>query len=244
MSGGLPDVLLASFTLTVPGFVSPGTEEFALLDSPLDLSSGVQYALVVEWGGPPVTAFSLGGRRTGVSDPYPGGNWLRYHKNNGWEDIFETGFMNMYFKTYSETRKMILSVPADTDTGITTHPLLQWTISEGGAEEGDLLDIYLRKDDANFTEDDLLAGLVDATANSSLQIVGGLEYNSTYYWQVQAAFSVDGELTSSDVYSFTTLVFAPPTVSVDGGGNPTGLNNMITLKRLVAASNNKIYYET
>ena len=141
-------------------------------------------------------------------------------------------------------RQVILSSPADTDTGITLHPLLQWSISEGGAEAGDLLDIYLRKDDANFTDDDLLAGLVDATANSSLQIVGGLEYNSTYFWQVQAFFSVDGELLSSDVYSFTTIVFGPPTVSIDGGGNPTGLNNMVTLQRLIVAADNKVFYET
>ena len=141
-------------------------------------------------------------------------------------------------------RQINLSSPTDTDTEIVLEPLLQWTIDGGGAEAGDLLDIYLRKDDSNFTGDDLLAGLVDATLNSDLQIVGGLTYNSTYYWQVQAANSTAGDLVSSSIFSFTTLVFAPPAVSVDGSSNPTGLNNMVTLKRIVVAAANKIFYET
>lgn len=146
--------------------------------------------------------------------------------------------------SFTTGRQINLSSPTDTDTDIVMQPLLQWTIDGAGAQEGDLLDIYLRKDDSNFTEDDLLAGLVDATLNSSLQIVGGLEYNSTYYWQVQAAASTGGDLVSSTIYSFTTLVFAPPAVSLDGSGNPTGVNNMITIKRLVVAANNKIWWES
>lgn len=41
----------------------------------------------------------------------------------------------------------------------------------------------------------------------------------------------------------TDLVFAPPAPSEDGSGNVTGVNNMVTLKRLVAAANSKIWYE-
>lgn len=150
-----------------------------------------------------------------------------------------------YFRVYGTTgRTVSLSSPTDEDTGITLQPLLQWSIS-GGAVEGDLLDIYLRKDDANFIGDDQLGFLVDATLNSSWQIVGGLEYNSTYYWQVQAFASEASDLISSDVWSFTTTTFRPPAVPTggEGGDEPIGINNMLTRKRFIAAANNKIWYE-
>ena len=141
-------------------------------------------------------------------------------------------------------RQITLTSPADEDTGVLLQPLLQWTIGGAGATEGDLLDIYLRKDDANFTGDDLLSGLVDATANSSLQIVAGLEYAATYYWQVQAFTSGEGDLLSSSVFSFTTQSFSPPAYSVHPvSGLPTGESNQITVRRLVAIANNKFWYE-
>ncbi len=142
-------------------------------------------------------------------------------------------------------RQINLSSPANTATGIILQPLLQWTISGDGAQDGDLLDIYLRKDDASFTSADQLGFLVDATLNSSWQIVGGLEYNSTYYWQVQAAESTSGDLLSSSVYSFTTTTFRPPAIStgVGGASDFTGENNMLTVNRLISAANNRIWYE-
>ncbi|KKN37106.1 hypothetical protein LCGC14_0766960 [marine sediment metagenome] len=145
-----------------------------------------------------------------------------------------------------EERQILLSSPANTATGILLQPLLQWSIN-GGSEDGDLLDIYIRKDDSNFTSADLIGSLVDATLNSSLQIVAGLEYNSTYYWQVQAANSAGGYpiLLTSSIWSFTTTTFRPPAVPIgDGGaGDFTGENNMLTKKRFIAAANNKIWYE-
>ncbi len=153
--------------------------------------------------------------------------------------------------TTEAIRQINLSSPANTATGVTIQPLLQWSIDGGGVEAGDLLDVYFKKDNSDFGEDDLLGGLVDAVLNSSWQIVGGVDYNSTYYWQIQAAASGDGELSSSSVRSFTSLLFAPPLptgITLDGDGNPTGtptgVNNMATLKRLVVASNSKIWYET
>ena len=175
-----------------------------------------------------------GGFRRGIFFDDGETGWLMFSNKSHWFQVWGS----------DPTRTINLSSPTDTDTGIVLEPLLQWTIDGGGAVSGDLLDIYLRKDDSNFTGDDLIGDLVDATLNSDLQIVGGLTYNSTYYWQVQAAASTGGDLVSSTIYSFTTLVFAPPAVNVDGSGNPTGLNNMVTLKRIVVAANNRIFYET
>ncbi|KKL09123.1 hypothetical protein LCGC14_2569010 [marine sediment metagenome] len=207
--------------------------------TPYLVSDATQYAIVVTvvGGNQSHNWFDWfidngGGYRRGVF--FTSGGWSMFSNKSHWFQVWGS----------DPTRTINLSSPTDTDTGIVLEPLLQWTIDGGGAEAGDLLDIYLRKDDSNFTGDDLLSGLVDATLNSDLQIVGGLTYNSTYYWQVQAASSTDGELTSSTIYSFTTLVFAPPAVSIDGGGNPTGLNNMVTLKRIVVAADNKIFFET
>ena len=244
VSGGLPNSLLESFTMTVTGFSSPGQETFALLDSPLELSSEVQYAIVFDWPGGGVQG-DLYGDRNFDSDKYAGGQWLAYRLlTTTWENPYGSGFVDMYFKTYSE-RIIKLSTPTNTDTGILLQPLLQWTISGTGAQEGDFLDVYFKKNDSSFGEDDLLGALVDAVLNSSWQIVGGLDYNSTYYWQIQAAASGNGELSSSEIWSFTTTTFRPPAVSIGSGGASdfTGVNNMLTRKRFVAAANGKIWYE-
>lgn len=141
-------------------------------------------------------------------------------------------------------RQVELSSPTDEDTGIILQPLLQWGISGDGAHEDDYLFVYLRKDNSNFTdEDDLIGNWVVAELNSSLQVVAGLEYNSTYYWQVQAA-SIDASLADSEIWSFTTTTFRPPAISTHPISElPTGENNMLTVRRLIAAANGKIWYE-
>ena len=170
--------------------------------------------------------------------------------------------------TTEAIRQINLSSPANTATGVVLQPLLQWSIDGGGAEAGDLLDVYLRKNDSNFGADDQLGFLVDAILNSSWQIVGGLDYDSTYYWQIQAAASGDDELLSSAIWSFTTSPFYPPAYSTrerlvygepGGPGDPegdpgdpdvrnyetvpSGENNMLTVRRLIVAARNRIYYE-
>ena len=76
----------------------------------------------------------------------------------------------------------------------------------------------------------------------SIEVPYTLEYNTEYSWRVDSINIVG--TTTGDTWSFTSLVFAPPAISLDGGGNPTGLNNMVTLKRIVVAANNSIFYET
>lgn len=164
-------------------------------------------------------------------------------------DPFITNVTSSEFTFTTEAnpnRQIELSSPTDTDTGITLIPLLEWTIDGAGATEGDLLDVYLKKDDSDFGSADLIGDLLDATLNTDKQIISGLEYNTTYYWQVQAASSTADDLLSSEIYSFTTLVFYPPTPSVDpdDGDIITGMNGMVTLKRLVVAADDKVFYET
>ena len=86
-------------------------------------------------------------------------------------------------------------------------------------------------------------------AGLSVEIPYALEYNTEYSWRVDA--TNENGTTTGDVWSFTALSYVPPLptgITLDGDGNPTGtptgLNNMVTLKRLVVASNNNVYYET
>lgn len=232
-SGGVPLSLLTSGTIDILGTIS-----YLTLAIPVVLSNGDQYALV--------TDAPASGTSTALyvsSDP---GGTPFYWDSNGSTWVGGVANSDIMYKLFSgsEARTINLSSPTNEDTGIILQPLLEWSIDGSGAVEGDLLDIYLRKDDANFTSDDLLAGFVDATLNSDLQVVGGLEYDTTYYWQVQAYASGEGVLISSGVWSFTTQPLSYPTYSVHPvSGLPTGDNTQITIRRLIAAANNKIWYE-
>ena len=89
-------------------------------------------------------------------------------------------------------------------------------------------------------------------AGLSIEVPYVLEYNTEYSWRVDATNEFG--TTTGDVWSFTALLFAPPFptgVTLDYGedppvptGTPTGLNNMVTLKRIVVAADNKIFFET
>ena len=86
----------------------------------------------------------------------------------------------------------------------------------------------------------------------SIEVPYTLEYNKPYSWRVDA--TNEAGTTTGDVWSFTALLFAPPFptgVTLDYGedppaptGTPTGVNNMATIKRIVVAANNKVFYET
>ena len=73
----------------------------------------------------------------------------------------------------------------------------------------------------------------------SIEVVAALEYNTSYQWRVDSVES--GITTTGDVWTFTTISFAPPSPS---GGGGAGLNNMVTIKRMVAVADNKVFYET
>lgn len=70
-----------------------------------------------------------------------------------------------------------------------------------------------------------------------------LEYGTEYHWFVRR---VVGESTKdSQTWTFTTFPIYPPSPSRNAGnGKVNGLNNMTTIRRLVAASQNMIWYET
>ena len=66
-----------------------------------------------------------------------------------------------------------------------------------------------------------------------------LEYDTEYEWGVRKTIGVSNF--DSDVFEFKTVGFVPPGPK----GTPVnGKNGMFTIKRLVAAAENKIWYET
>ena len=129
--------------------------------------------------------------------------------------------------------------PADTASSIAMAPLLQWDI-DGPPGGDDYFFIYLNTD---IDKMGTAAGLqVGWRISQELQILSGLVANTTYYWQVHVA-NTQG-WSESAIWSFTTRNFAPPAPSLDSGtGLPTGENNMLTVRRLIAAARNRIYYE-
>jgi len=85
---------------------------------------------------------------------------------------------------------------------------------------------------------------------------GPFLYNTGYSWRVDATNGYG--TTTGDTWTFTSLVFAPPLptgVSLsDVAGSEgvitdaakaaaTGSNNIITLRKLLAAANNRIWFE-
>lgn len=74
-----------------------------------------------------------------------------------------------------------------------------------------------------------------------------LSYDTEYLWFVRKSTGGE-EFVDSDPFTFTTIPFEPPLPSGMSLGGPVseanGLNNMITVERLIVAANDKIWYET
>ena len=144
--------------------------------------------------------------------------------------------------------KVATTTPVDEDTGIKLNA------TTGGWESPS----------ANSTSYDVYYGtlsgflsLVSNTENLGYALVADTfdNYGRTSYWRVDAVNQFG--TTQGDELWFTTLVFAPPLPSGqsieysegDSGeepvivGTPTGENNMITIRKLVAAAANKIWIE-
>jgi len=69
-----------------------------------------------------------------------------------------------------------------------------------------------------------------------------LKYDTEYEWKVVT--NDGGYEVESETWTLNTIEFTPPISGASGGaGGASGENNMVTLKRLVAAARDKIWYE-
>ena len=104
-----------------------------------------------------------------------------------------------------------------------------------------------------FDSGDGMVSVASGISDTELAVsFGPLNYNVDYSWRVDAVN--EHGTTTGDVWTFTSLKYDPPLPSgvtltdVAGSegvptGTPTGENAVISIKRLVAAANSKIWYE-
>ncbi|KKK68800.1 hypothetical protein LCGC14_2940430 [marine sediment metagenome] len=124
VSNGIPNNLLTAFTITVSNFLSSAQVEYAVLDTPIELDSGTQYAVVLDWIS---GAFQVGAGRFFDEDHYPGGEGLSYDSRiPEWGNPFGSGYLDLYFETYSSYS--LTPTPAHEATGIVLFPTLSWTV--------------------------------------------------------------------------------------------------------------------
>ncbi len=120
VSGGEPNAKLEDFTATATKGVGSGQEETIVLDSPLELSEGIQYAIVIDQ---PASDFFYVGYLHEAGSSYPDGvglwrissSWSAISNNNDW-----------YFKTLSAFS--LTPTPSNEATGTILFPTLSWVV--------------------------------------------------------------------------------------------------------------------
>jgi hypothetical protein len=148
--------------------------------------------------------------------------------------------------------KAINPAPANSATDVT---LGQQTISweDGGGATS--YDVYYGENEAGLS-------LVSAGQAGTSFTITGITYGSLFDYLISRSWRIDAVnevgTTTGDVWTFTTISFLPPipTYTILNGGTPppdgvegvdfdwSGLNNMITCKKLVVAAANKLWYES
>lgn len=141
----------------------------------------------------------------------------------------------------SSPTKATNPTPADAASNVT---LDQATIAWDDGGGSDTYNVYYGVSSGNLS----LVSSAQVGTSFNLAAYLPFAYNVTRYWRIDST-NAQGT-TTGDEWSFSTIAFAPvlPTgVTLDGSGNPTGTatgeNNIVTIRRWVAAANNKIWYE-
>jgi len=147
--------------------------------------------------------------------------------------------------------KVATPVPADLGEDIKLYPEYSWDASTVAAS----YDLYVGIGELMGAISIDVSGITGTSYDSAVVdfqngYVWG--YNSVYHWRVDAVNEFG--TTEGDEWTFNSIDYAPPLptgvtltdVVGDEGeptGTPTGKNNMVTVKRLVAAANNTVFYE-
>lgn len=134
---------------------------------------------------------------------------------------------DMSFQTWGELTlpsKATSPTPSDTATGV-KKSLAQVSWSDGGG--ADTFNVY-------FGPTGNVTLRSSAQAGTSWTVTDTLSYNTEYTWRIDST-NANGT-TTGDTWTFTTEVFDPPVASAQ--------NTMKVNKILVAAANDKVYYET
>ena len=224
-------------------------------DTPYALDDATQYAIV--WRAPDGDAgnyfapfgYSSSGYANGGLIPGAGSGTI-------WGVVSTTNDMD--FRTYGGTplpgQPTIVS---PTPTGVTNITLdetpLEWAAGDPAA---DTYEVYFRESGDAW----VLVGVAQAGLTWTIDF-GTLDYGTTYEWRIDAT-NIYGT-TTGNTWSFTTISFDRILISyvlITGGSGAgpyddpvgtegtdwrwTGENNMLTVKRLVAVANSKVWYES
>ena len=148
------------------------------------------------------------------------------------------------------------TIVSPTPTGVTDITLdetpLEWA---AGDPAGDTYEIYFRESGDAW----VLVGEAQAGVTWTIDF-GTLAYGTTYQWRIDATNVYDtteGATWSFDTIDFDQLRVSYVLISGGSGAGPyddpagvegtdwswTGLNNMLTVRRLVVVAYNKVYYE-
>ena len=145
--------------------------------------------------------------------------------------------------------------PTDTGTDITLDETpLSWDASAD--ETADTYEVYFRESGGDW----VLVGVAQAGLEWTI-VFGTLDYETTYEWRIDA--TNENGTTTGNTWSFGSISYDQLRISyrlISGGNRSgpydsppgtqgtdweyTGLNNMITVHRLVVAANSKIWYES
>ena len=120
VSGGEPNAKLEDFTMIATQDRGISQEEIAILDSPLELTEGVQYAIVMN---EPTSGFFYTAYRSEGGSTYAGGVGLRYTEGS-WGALPSNN--DFYFRTYSSFS--LTPTPSHEAEGIVLFPTLGWVI--------------------------------------------------------------------------------------------------------------------
>ena len=256
-SGGKPiDDDLCSVTVDeseISDFPTRAWYTFTFDDS-YALDDATQYAIV--WRAPGGDAGNYFAPFGYGSSGYAGGG-LATGSTSGtnWGVVSTTNDMD--FRTYGAADvpgKPTNPSPTDTGTDITLDETpLSWDASADAA--ADTYEVYFRESGDAWE----LVGVAQAGVSWTI-VFGTLDYETTYEWRIDAT-NIYGT-TTGDTWSFGSISFDQLRVSyvlISGGSGDgpyddppgvegtdwswTGLNNMITVRRLVAIARNKIFYE-
>jgi len=165
------------------------------------------------------------------------------------------GTITVSIKATSSPIKAKTPAPIDTFTGMTLdYQAFSWVSGTETPPDEEVYNVYW-----GTTSDDLSEIVHQGSATSIaaaflIVTIGAGLYNETYYWRVDTYWPSTEETAEGDEWWFSTIAFSPPLptgITLAGGdgdeGDPTGTitgeNNMITIRKLVAAARNKIFYE-
>ena len=134
--------------------------------------------------------------------------------------------------------KAITPIPGDT-TEDQKISLAELSWADGGG--ADTYKVYFGLGDGDLT---LVSEGLDWLLFELTELETALAYYTGYQWSIDSVN--DFGVTEGDVWTFTSMKFAPPLptgMSLYDGGTPTGENNILQVRRIVAAVLNTIWYE-